>query len=205
MNRPDRGIARRRFVGAVAAAAVAPAAGCVGGGDEDGHDDHDDHDHDTDDAGDGDEPHPDLVVDGRSLSDAFPLELVEPDAEVEGHATGRDLVAHVQWHEDELFNHWHHSPLSVPAGGSRRVRVRFVDSDLESIPLGDDGPFGVDVSLVDASPEGFLSMAVDGDLLELTGEEPGEGELVFDLLHEGESAWTSPPLEVVVVEESADE
>lgn len=198
MNRTARGATRREFVGGVAATGFALVAGCVGGGDED------DDETDTDGTGPDDEPHPELVVDGRALNSAFPLELVEPDADVEGHATGEELIANVQWHENDRHSHWHRAPLSVPSGGTRRARVRFVDSNVEEIPVGAGGEFGVDVSLDEASPENFLAIEVDDDVLELTGEAPGDGKLVFDLLREGEPVWTAPPLDVEVAGEGTD-
>lgn len=178
---------RRAFASGLATAVVALMAGCVGGGSE------------QTETAEG-TPNPRLQVGDRALSSAFPIELVEPDAgEIEGHARGDARIGSVHWHEDERHTHWHFGPLEVPRSGEREVRVRFVDSDLEAVPLGDGEPFGADVFLAAADPEGFLSIEQDGGQITLVGEAVGEGRLGFELRHDGDVAWEAPKLDVAVV------
>jgi hypothetical protein len=181
---------RRAFTGGLATVAVSLVAGCVGGGSE------------QTETAEG-TPNPRLQVGDRALSSAFPIELVEPDAgEIEGHARGDARIGSVHWHENERHTHWHFGPLEVPRDGEREVRVRFVDSDLEAIPLGDGEPFGADVFLAAADPEGFLSIEQAGGRITLAGEAVGEGRLGFELRYDGDVAWEAPELQTAVVAES---
>lgn len=184
-------ITRRRFGGMLAAGA-AVVAGCL--------------------VDDGDGPaeatetvDPGLRIDGRALSDAHPIELVRPDVEIEGRqATGDEFVVNVHWHGDRESSHWHRAPVEVRRGESRTLRVRFVDDDLEELPLGSDEEYQADLSLTEDSPDGFLGFDLDGDLVTFHGESPDEGEVVFELLQDGEPRWEAPPLPVEVVAPDAD-
>ena len=163
-------------------------AGCTGGGSER-----------TETA---EEPaNPRLRVGDRALSSAFPVELVEPDAgNIDAPAHGDARIGSVHWHEDERHTHWHFGPLEVPRGGTREVRIRYLDQDLETVPVGDGEPYRVDVSVVSASPEGLLSVEQDGDRIILDGEAVGDGRLGLELRCNGELAWEAPELEVAVIE-----
>lgn len=179
-----RPITRRRFGGGLLALGGAAVAGCLGDGGDQG-------------DGSTDTVDPALRLDGTVLSSAHPVELVEPGAEVENHATGDDMIANLHWHGDET-THWHRAPLEVPRGDARTVWVRFVDADYETVPVGAGEPYEIDTTLTDASPEGFLEFEQDGDLAEFSGESTGRGELVFALVRDGEVAWEAPAIEVTV-------
>ena len=202
MNELVEPASRRRVLGAATVVGAGLLAGCAGyldgaaGDDEAGPGEAD--------AEDGHDDHPEaLRLNGRALSTAFPVELVHPDARgIRGHASSGELVANVHWHEHDAHSHWHFQPLEVPAGGTRPVRIRFVDRDFEELSLGADEPYTVSIQLVEADPGGFLSWNVDGDVIEFTGDSVGEGKLVFELLaDDGEAVWSTPELEVEVLEE----
>lgn len=182
-DRPDR----RQFVGGLVGVGITLGAGCLGSGTTD----------DEDDA--ESEPDPDLVVGDQVLSSAFPVELVEPDAtDLEKQANVEDVVAHLHWHGE--WSHWHFAPLEVTEGEQRTVRVRFVDENYETLPIGADERFQARVELVEESPEGFLEFDLDDVLLELEGRAVGTGQLGFQLWRNDEPVWEALPLDTEVVD-----
>ena len=184
-NGPDR----RRFLGGLFGLGAALVAGCLG-------DNGDDHESEAE-----SEPDPELVVNGHVLSSAFPVELVEPDAtDFDGQANLEEVVAHLHWHGDEDLTHWHFTPLEVPEGERRTVRIRFVDENHETLPIGADEPFHAAVELVEESPEGFLEFDLDEEMLELEGNAVGSGQLQFELRHDDESVWEAPPVDTEVID-----
>ncbi|CAI48917.1 uncharacterized protein NP_1652A [Natronomonas pharaonis DSM 2160] len=168
-----RKLSRRQLVSGLAAAGAGVAAGCTDG--EEG-DSEDEEDTDID---------PGLAVGDRALSSAFPLELYEPGTD--------ERVATVHWHGPE-FSHWHFGPLEIPAGDSRTLQAQFNADGGGTIDIGEGEPYAVSVGRTEATPEELLSVSVAGDEITVSGGESGEGELVFQLRHEGDVVWVSPPL-----------
>jgi hypothetical protein len=203
----------RRTLLSLAGAGVAAAAGCLGLGGSgdpgaDGHDhDHEGegdhtHDHGTDEA--EETPDPELrIAEGRYLSSAFPIEFVAPDFEAtEGFAreteAGREArITYVHWHGRDI-SHWHQGPLSIDAGGSRTGRTRFLAEGAAELPLGPDERFSQTVRAADGTPSEFVDATVEADIVELSADAAGEGEILFELWADDERRWISPPLPVEV-------
>ena len=188
LGETGNGSDRRRFLGGLFGLGATLVAGCL---EDDGADQESEADS---------EPDPDLVVNGRALSSAFPLELVEPDAtDFDGQANLEVVVAHVHWHGDDDLTHWHFTPLEVPEGERRAVRIRFVDENHETLPIGAGEPFHVEVELVEGPGE-FIGFDLDENVLELEGQAVGSGQLRFELWHDDEPVWEVPPLDTEVID-----
>jgi hypothetical protein len=145
---------------------------------------------------------PALRLDGTALSEAFPIELVEPDVDpFEGFAAGEQRVANVHWHGEDL-SHWHHQPLRIPLGGTRRVRTRFVDRNERELPVGPAESYHQSVRTTAGTADELTSITVEGAHVTFTGDAAGTGGVAFRL-HDSEDdtvAWTSPDLEIAVGE-----
>jgi hypothetical protein len=199
----DRPVKRRRFICAAASGFGGGVAGCLGSerpqeGDSHEHDDHKHGDREAD----NEEVDPALRIGGTVLSDAFPIELVEPDVEpFEGYATDEQRVANVHWHGSEI-SHWHFQPVAVPLGGTRRVRTRFVDQNDRELQLGRSGAYRQSVHTADGTVEDLVSIGVEGAHVTFSGGSTGIGRVFFQL-HDGNgetAGWTSPELEIEVTE-----
>lgn len=130
-------------------------------------------------------------IDGEILSSSFPMELTEP-------GTGERL-SEIHWHSD--WAHWHKMPLEVPLDGFRSVEMRVLDRDLEPIPIGDDERYHVEVGRTEGTPADLVEIIVSDELLDIRGNTEGTGELVFQLVTEGDVVWTTPALMIEVSEE----
>lgn len=180
---------RRTVLAGTSAFGSLAVLGCLGTGGDDRND--------TDSADDGSGSD----GDGRSLREESPLELVEPDAPVgSGLAPSNERITNVHGHGDH--SHWHFEPILVPHGDERTVRIRYLDEDVEPLPLGDGEPFQTTVDLVDSSPSGFLATSVDDDLVTFTGESTGDGSLRFELWRDDDRLWESPLLAIEVGDEA---
>ena len=177
---------RRALLGTGGTAVAAFVAGClgVGSGDEPA------------DEAEPDDPDPDLRINGRFLSSAFPLEFVEPGFEPRTGFAGDVRIAYIHWHGADI-SHWHQSPLELTPGETRTGLTRFLLEGAEAIPLGADGEFSQSVEPT-AESEPSLETAVDGDRVEITAADAGEAELRFELLVDGERRWVAPPLPVEI-------
>lgn len=188
MSEPSGSPTRRQFAHGLVAGGAVLLAGCSD---------------DEEPPEEAEELDPALDVNGRRLSSAFPIELVEPDTdEIDGHASGDDRIASVHWHGDDGHSHWHFGPLEIPHEATREVRVRFPDDSSGEIRVGADEPYGMNVILADEPPEGFLDFEQDDALIDFYGENLGEGGLVVELLREDEVVWESPRLPVEVTDET---
>lgn len=166
--------------------------GCIGA---DGDDDTDD---DTDANG---ADNAGVDIGGRSLHLRRPLELVEPDATIgSGFAASSEHLTYIHGHGETNASHWHFAPIEVRRGRDRTVRTRYLDATSEEVPVGPDEEYRSTVELVDPSPEGFLAVATDADLVTLTGESIGEGALRFSLWRDDNVVWQAPLLDVTVLD-----
>lgn len=189
---PERAVAtRRRVISGVGAAAIVGLAGCLGT--EDGGGDSDDETEDE-----TEEIDPQLQLDGTTLTDSFPIQLED--------ATSGDVVGEVHWHGDE-FSHWHFQPLAVPLEEWRNVRAKFLNRDLEPIPLGEDEQYRLEMTRTEDTPKELVDVDITGNLVNLFGASAGTGQVLFHLVTDEERVLSSPLLEVEVAgsddEESA--
>jgi hypothetical protein len=194
-------MSRRQFLRRGGVGLGASVAGCTT--QNEASDDNHDHDHnhdETDSAETGSENEIDsaLQLNGTALSDAFPIELVEPDVEpFEGYAAPEQRVANVHWHGEEI-SHWHFQPVEVTANGTRQLRTRFVDQSDQEIPIGPSEAYFQSVHTTEETAENLVSIAVDEAHVTLSGKTTGTGRVVFRLHDSNDETvlWTSPELEV---------
>ena len=181
-NQPYR---RRQFLGAVASTGSVVLAGCL---EENGDDDEDDVEF-------VEEIEEDRQLNGVVLDSTFPLQLFEPNTD--------NRVAEVHFHAE--FSEWHFQPFEIPLDGFRAVDVRFFDSDVDVIPVGSDERFQLDIRRSAETDDELLEFEITfGPQVNFHGTAEGEGELLWYLLEDGESVWTSPPLDIAVVDDLQD-
>lgn len=144
-----------------------------------------------------DEPDPNLRVGDRYLSSAFPIEFVEPEFGARTGFAREARITYIHWHGPD-DSHWHQSPLEIATDATRAGRTRFLLEGAEEIPLGPDSRYSQRVEPTDGTPDGLLTVAVDGGRVEITGEESGIGSLRFELRSDGETLWESPSLPVEI-------
>lgn len=127
--------------------------------------------------------------------------LPEPD---EGEALVAELwvvdAATGEIVADTHDNHWHGSLPTVAVGGTREFEIEFIDTNRETIPVGDSEPFQLSATVAEASQNNSLSIGTDGDRLQLTGENTGETDLVFQLSEAETVIWEAPPIAIAVAE-----
>lgn len=166
---------RRQFLAGVTAGSLA-LAGCLGGDDAEESEEVPD---DTD---------PGLVLNGTVLNSAFPVQLVNPDT--------NERLTDVHYHPD--FRHWHAMPLSIPYDEPLTVTVRVEDTNRERVPLGENGEVAVAIEPADDTPNQLVDIEIEGDRVELHGNDVGDGAFEFRLVKGDEVAWEAPPLLISV-------
>ncbi len=171
----DNRRSRRQFLAGVAVGTLA-LAGCLSGDDDDESDDVPD---DID---------PNLVLNGVVLNSAFPLQLINPDT--------NERLADVHYHPE--FRHWHAMPLSIPYDEAFGLEVRVEDTNRDPISLGEDGELQVEVEPSDGTPNRLVDIEINGEHIELYGNDVGDGNFDFRLLKDGDVAWEAPPLQISV-------
>jgi hypothetical protein len=165
---------RRRVLGSLGAAASLALAGCSSGGGGDN-------------GGPTREDAPaQFRLDGTTLNLSTPVRLVD--------ANSGEMVVRIHGHGETT--HWHRSPLVLQVGQWQRYEIQFQDFDGEPIPLGEGEQYRATVSLVDDAD--FVEYEHAGMGLDLRGTEAGGASLQIDLVSDGESQWTPPPLSMSV-------
>lgn len=140
----------------------------------------------SDDSGD-DYTDPALVVDDYVLKNTTPIEL-------DSASTG-NLLTRVHWHGED--GHWHRAPLTLETGQPLATIIRFVDENDEEIPLGDT--YRVTAEPTEETPEGLFTTSVNGNVIQFTGQQTGEGAVMFRLWRDDEMKFEPPTsLEIVV-------
>lgn len=170
-------LTRRQLVGGITILGSALLAGCSGQDDP------------PSTPEDEEEIDPGLRLNRDALNSSFPIELLDPDS--------GDVIASVHWH-GERFSHWHFGPLEIFHGEQRTVQVAFNDWEGDRIPLGPNETYQLSVYRSEETPSELLETDVNGELVDIHGESEGEGQLFFQLEHDGEDVWLSPPLQTVV-------
>jgi len=111
------------------------------------------------------------------------------------------------WHSGR--QHWHGGPPDVAAGDEVPVEVILPHAENETVaaPLGADERFRAEVRFAEGADEGPLDIESQDDHVLLSGNSPGETELVFEI-HEGDELveeTSADPARVSVVEEYSEE
>ncbi len=138
-------------------------------------------------CGDDDDPKENQTPEGDIAS----LELLDRD-------DNQDVTAYV--HGD----HWHGSPFSLQVGEDRRsIGFRFLDADDDEVdvPLGSDG-WEIEISAADTN---LIDINNHGDHVHFTGLEAGSTDLTFELVHDGDTVYTTPELSVLILDADAEE
>ncbi|OIB57896.1 hypothetical protein [Natrialba sp. SSL1] len=117
------------------------------------------------------------------------FELVDRDTD--------DVSAYV--HDD----HWDDGPLLVPVDGFVSVSAYVEDGHGDELALGDDEEYTLNARFADGAQE-IVDIETHGDHLDISGEETGFTDLVFQIWHGDHADWESPALEVEVVEDIDD-
>lgn len=181
----DQTTTRRTLLGSLLAAGVTGLAGCVGGSDNDQSEDQDD---ETESAEEVDEQ---LRLDGVTLDDTFPIRLYEPNTD--------NRVAEIHFHSEH--SEWHFQPFQIPLDGWRPVEARVFDIDFQSVPVGTDEQLALDIARTENTPADLLRVQIDNTIVNFNGTTEGEGAVVLELVDDGETVYTAPPLAVQVTSE----
>ncbi|WGI18047.1 hypothetical protein [Methanonatronarchaeum sp. AMET-Sl] len=99
---------------------------------------------------------------------------------------------------DLHVDHWHGDPLEVEVNDHVSLGADIEDGDGNTVELGEDGDYELEVAMADHAEEGVVSLDNHGDHVHITGEEEGETEVVFQLVDNGEIVFQTPNLEVIV-------
>lgn len=167
-----------------ASAATTALAGCSSNGSESGETGTAEADEDTED----DYTDPALVVDDYVLKNTNPVAL-------DSAATG-DLLTRVHWHGED--GHWHRAPLTLQADEPLAAVIRFVDENNEELPLGET--YRVTAEPTEETPDGLFTTSVNGNVIQFTGQQAGEGAVMFRLWRGDELKFEPPTALEVVVE-----
>ena len=98
-------------------------------------------------------------------------------------------------------NHWHGSLPNVPVGESLSLGLNLVDEDGNERTLDSDGSHnGFKVTLYEHGQEGIVELDTHGDHVHIIGESAGVTQVVFHWTHDGEVRYSTPPINVEVVE-----
>ncbi|MCX2818743.1 hypothetical protein EGH25_05175 [Haladaptatus sp. F3-133] len=126
------------------------------------------------------------------------FEVVEDDHEdggvstfeIDNHQTG-EMIASV--HGD----HWHGSTPEIEEGGFMPVGANIEDADGNEIDLSGDH-HSINARLAEGADEGVVSLDGHGNHVRLDGVEEGTTEIAFQLLHDGNVEYETPPIDVEV-------
>ena len=142
---------------------------------------------DADDETEDDYTDPALVVDDYVLKNTNPVEL-------DSASTG-NLLTRVHWHGED--GHWHRAPLTLETGKPLAAIIRFVDENDEELPLGET--YRVTAEPTEETPAGLFTTSVNNNVIQFTGQQTGEGAVMFRLWRGDELKFEPPtPLEIAV-------
>ena len=103
-------------------------------------------------------------------------------------------------------DHWHGSLPNVVLGGqSSSLGANITDSEGNEINLSSDGHNQFVVALADGASEGIVEFGQHGDHVHIIGVSAGLTQVVFQWVHDGEVRFTTPPINVLVVEDDHDD
>jgi len=127
------------------------------------------------------------------LNPSFPVELYESD-----NAELGERVTFSQHHETNT--HWHCQPVKISYQSEHPLIVAVNNVDNELIELGSDGPLRIGYQLGDGTTDAPFTVEIEGDQATFVGENREQGTIAFDIKHDGEVGWSTPPLEIAVVD-----
>ncbi|MGM0716095.1 MAG: hypothetical protein ACQET5_02710 [Halobacteriota archaeon] len=78
-------------------------------------------------------------------------------------------------------------------------RTRVLLEGTKERPLDPDSAYSQRAVPAGGTPDGPVTMTVDGDRVEIVGEAVGTDEVRLELRSDGETQWVSPPLPVEIV------
>jgi hypothetical protein len=171
---------RRQYLTGLTAVGTFALAGCLArnGGEEEEEDDGEDYE----------DVEEERQLNGRILRSSFPMQLYEFDTD--------NRVAEVHYHTE--FSHWHYVALEIPLDDYRPLDVRIYTADDEVLALGEDERFHLQITRTEGTPADLVDLEISGSLVNFHGTTAGEGKLLFHLMEDDETLWTTPPLTVMV-------
>jgi len=127
-----------------------------------------------------------------------------PDVDEEGDALVAELWIYNRESDesepvaDTHQDHWHGNLPTVPRGSVLSLDAAFKNHDREPIPIGADEPYQLQAQRVDDACE-IILVDSHGDHVQITGEEVGETDLVFQLAESDDIVWEAPPISITVM------
>jgi hypothetical protein len=177
---PGEKVDRRTLCRGLVATGATVLSGCVAG---------------TDDETDSEPDHPSELDFGEvRLSSSFPIGLYESE---DGELGKR--VASVQYHATNT--HWHCKPVHIPHGTEYELVIVANDPESEPIDLGPSGLLQVSYRFESGGDDPPFTVDIANERLTFVGQSRGTDEILFDVEHQGEIGWSSPPLEISVVDQ----
>ncbi len=99
-------------------------------------------------------------------------------------------------------DHWHGRLPNVVLGGqSSSLGAKIVDGEGTEINLSSDGHHQFVVALAEGAPEGIVEFGQHGDHVHIIGVSVGLTQVVFQWVHDGHVEFTTPAINVLVVED----
>ncbi len=139
-----------------------------------------------------------IVVEGHGHGDHDHAMEVSAFEILNRRLEGRPVVAYV--HGD----HWHGSLPNIVLGGqASSLGANIVDGDGHTVELGSDGENTLLVALAPGAPEGIVDFGQHGDHVHIIGVSTGLTQVVFSWIHDDHVEFTTPPINVLVVEDHA--
>jgi len=103
-------------------------------------------------------------------------------------------------------DHWHGNLPSVGVEDYISLGANIESPDGQQRALNSDGfPYGLTVDLAEGAQEGIVEFKDHGDHVHITGLSEGITQVVFKWTHDGNTRFTTPPINVSVSEDSDDE
>jgi hypothetical protein len=172
-------LSRRNLLGGCLSGCALALAGCTTDSGE------------PDDTADDDsEQSPALQVGEQFLNSSFPMEIYDPETD--------NRLVQIHWHGKLSNSHWHQQPLSVPLNRWQSYEMRALDSAGDTIQLGEDQPLQLAMVRTEETPEDRLAHEISGNLIDMRGQDSGNGQYVFRIRSSEGVEWESPLLLVSV-------
>lgn len=138
-----------------------------------------------------------LVVEGHSHDHDHDHDMTVTTFEIlNRRAEGRPVAAYL--HGD----HWHGGLPNITLGGqSSSLGVNVIDGEGHTVTFGGESSNTLYVRLADGAPEGIVEFGYHGDHVHIIPVSTGLTQVVFEWRHDGEVEFTTPAINVLVVED----